>query len=420
MFLKNIRISNFKAIKDAEIKFQKGFNIIIGDNGVGKTSILEAISVALGGFLVGIDNVNTRHFTKDDICFESEVLGQGSYNIKPIQIDSEVKLDDKEYKWTRKKSNKKSLKSTVEPRDICNKAAILLNDSSAVLPLLNYQSVDRMWSQKKEKNENIIKKDTFSRSAGYIDCLSQESNVKILLNWCRRMGQISWQEDQNITEYESVTNALAKFMSIMNDSAVSKVLYDKKQEELIYKEGDKILPIGYLSGGYQSLIWMVLEIACRMAVLNPSLLENTTSETTGIVLIDELELHLHPKWQWKVVEALKSTFPKVQFIVTSNSPIILASCKDERVISINSNADISYMKTSYGLQVNDVLVSCQDSNNIALDINKKLTEFYKYIESKKYDDASKILNYICNELGEDNPDVTRARVTLDLESIPLN
>lgn len=422
MFLKKIRISNFKAIEDTEIEFQKGFNIIIGDNGVGKTSILEAISVALGGFLVGIDNVNTKHFTKDEIRCESELLGQGSYNIKyitPIQVDSEVELDNEEYKWSRKKSSIKSSRSTVEPRDICKKAGNLLNDSNAILPLLNYQSVARMWAQKREKNENIFKKDNFSRNAGYIDCLSQESNVKLLLNWCRRMEQISWQEDQKIAEYESVKNALAKFMSIMNDAAVSRVLYDKKREELMYKEGDKILPIGYLSAGYQSLIWMVLEIAYRMAVLNPNLLENVTNETTGVVLIDELDLHLHPKWQWKVIGALESTFPKVQFIATTHSPIILASCKDERVISINSNMNISYRKSSYGLQVNDVLVSCQDSNNIALDINKKLIEFYKYIEDRKYDEAHKILNALSNELGEDNPEVVSGRVTLELESIPL-
>lgn len=423
MFFKNIRISNFKAIKDIKIEFQNGFNIITGDNGVGKTSILETISVALGGFLVGIDNVNTKHFTKDETRCESELLGQNSYNIKyitPIQVDSEVELDNEEYKWTRKKSDIKSLRSTVEPRDICKKAGSLSNDSNSILPLLNYQSVARTWSQKREKNENIFKKDNFSRNAGYIDCLSQESNVKLLLNWCRRMEEISWQEDQKIAEYESVKNALAKFMSIMNDAAVSRVLYDKKREELMYKEGDKILPLRYLSSGYQSLIWMVLEIAYRMAVLNPNLLENVANETNGIVLIDELELHLHPKWQWKVVDALKSTFPKVQFIVTTNSPIILASCKAESVISINSDAKISYKKSSYGLQVNDVLVSYQDSNNVALDINKKLIKFYKYIESRKYDDASKILNDIRNDLGEDNPEVTRARVTLDLESITLN
>ncbi|WP_411679608.1 AAA family ATPase [Clostridium thailandense] len=422
MFLKKIGISNFRAIENTEIEFEEGFNILIGDNGVGKTSILEAISVALGGFLVGIDEVDTKHFTKDEIRCVSELLGQGSYNIRhitPIKVECDIELDGQDYTWTRRKNSIKSSRSTVEPRDICKKASQLSQNSNEILPLLNYQSVARMWAQKKEKTENIFKKDNFSRNAGYIDCLSQESNVKLLLNWCRRMEQISWQEDTKIAEYEAVKNALSKFMSIMNDANISKVLYDKKQEELMYKEADKVLPIRFLSAGYQSLIWMVLEIAYRMSVLNPNLLMDATDKTNGIVLIDELDLHLHPKWQWRVITALRETFPRIQFIATTHSPIILASCKNERVISIDSDMNIDYRSSSYGLPINDVLVAYQNSDNIAANVKSKLDEFYKAIEKNELVNASKILKNLTEELGEDNPEIVGAKVTLDLESIPL-
>lgn len=393
MFLKNINISNFKAIDIAEIKFEKGFNILIGDNGVGKTSILEAISVALGGFLVGIDGINTKHFTQDEIRCVSELLGQGSYNIKhitPIQVECNIELHGQNYTWTRRKSSIKSARSTVEPRDICKEASRLSQDSNEVLPILNYQSVARMWAQKREKTENIFRKDNFLRNVGYIDCLSQESNVKMLLNWCRKMEQISWQQNQRIAEYEAVKDALAKFMSIMDDINITSVVYDKRQEELMYKDKNKILPIRFLSAGYQSLIWMVLEIAYRMAVLNPNLLDKVTNETTGIVLIDELDLHLHPKWQWKVIKALKETFPNVQFIATTHSPIILASCKNEMVISIDSDMNIEYKKSLYGLPINDVLVSYQNSDNIVSSIKNKLEEFYKCVEKQEFNNASKL------------------------------
>jgi predicted ATP-binding protein involved in virulence len=422
MFLKKIGISNFRAIEDMKIEFEGGFNIIIGDNGVGKTSILEAISVALGGFLVGIDDVKTKHFTNDEIRRVSELLGQGSYNIRyitPTKVECEIELNGENYIWTRKRSSLKASRSTVEPRDICKKAAQLSQDSSNILPLLNFQSVSRMWSQRREKSENIFKKENFSRNVGYIDCISQESNVKLLLNWCKRMEQISWQEDKKIAEYEAVKNALAKFMSIMNGTNVNKVLYDKKTEELVYKEGDNVLPIKFLSAGYQSLIWMVLEIAYRMAVLNPNLLTNITEETTGIVLIDELDLHLHPKWQWKIIEALKQTFPKIQFIATTHSPIILASCKDERVILIDSNMEVGYRESSYGLPINDVLVSYQNSDSIVASIKEKLDKFYKLIEKSDFSNASNILEDLIEELGENNPEVVSAKVTLDLESMPL-
>ena len=422
MLLKNIRISNFKAIEDLEIKFEAGFNIIIGDNGVGKTSILEAVSVSLGGFLAGIDGINTKHFAKDEIRCVSELLGQGSYNLKyitPIQVECEIDLYGENYSWVRRKSSISASRSTIEPRDICKKASQLAENSNEMLPLLNYQSASRMWAQKREKTNNIFKKDDFSRNVGYIDCLSQESNGKLLLNWCRKMEQVSWQEEQKIAEYEAVKNALAKFMSIMNGKDVSKVLYNKKQEELMYKEGSKILPIRFLSAGYQSLIWMVLEIAYRMAVLNPNLLEEVTNKTRGIVLIDEIDLHLHPKWQWKVIKAFKETFPNIQFIATTHSPIILASCKNERVISIDSNMNIEYKKSLYGLPINDVLVTYQNSDSIESSIKARLEEFYNAVELQEYENASQKLSVLSDELGEDNPEIVGAKVTLDLEKLPL-
>lgn len=94
----------------------------------------------------------------------------------------------------------------------------------------------------------------------------------------------------------------------------------------MYQEGQLILPVMDLSAGFQSLIWMVFDIAYRMAVLNPFLGEKV-SETRGIVLIDELDMHLHPKWQWGVIDALRSVFPNVQFIATTHAPILFASSK---------------------------------------------------------------------------------------------
>ena len=85
-----------------------------------------------------------------------------------------------------------------------------------------------------------------------------------------------------------------------------------------------------------------------MALLNPDLLEDI-SQTPGIVLIDELDMHLHPKWQWRIIAGLKATFPNVQFIAATHSPVIMASCKEENLIRIDANRNITYEKTPYGL-----------------------------------------------------------------------
>ena len=130
------------------------------------------------------------------------------------------------------------------------------------------------------------------------------------------------------------------------------------------------LPLRLLSSGFRTMLGMVLDIAYRMAILNPDLLDQIILSTPGIVLIDEIDMHLHPNWQWKVIKALQTTFPKVQFIATTHSPIIVASCKDENMIVLNPidqfldmPSEVSQGYTVKGWQVNDVLEQCMDSSS---------------------------------------------------------
>ena len=82
-----------------------------------------------------------------------------------------------------------------------------------------------------------------------------------------------------------------------------------------------------LSDGYKNTLSMVADIAYRMAVLNPWLLDRVLTETTGIVLIDEIDLHLHPQWQQRIIGDLRTIFPKVQFIVSTHAPLVINSVK---------------------------------------------------------------------------------------------
>lgn len=370
MFLSKIHIENFKGIQKADFTFTKSMNLIVGNNGAGKTSILEAIAVALGGFLAGIEGVNTIHFSKDEIRRENQLLGTGSNNIvyrTPIKVDADIEIDGKLFSFTRQKKSVSSSRSTVEPRDICKKAESMANDTKSVLPIISYQSFSRISNQKKDKWEDPFS-DDFSRVVGYTDCLEEASNTKMLTNWCKKMDHISWQMNKKITEYEAVKLAAARFMQVMMEKDNICIYYDKRTEELMYACDSEQLPIRLLSSGFRTLLGMVLDIAYRMAILNPDLLENIVLSTPGIVLIDEIDMHLHPNWQWKVVKALQTTFPMVQFIATTHSPIIMASCKNENMIMLNPvdqfidmPSEVCQERTVKGWQVNDVLEQYMNS-----------------------------------------------------------
>ena len=382
MVLDTIHIMNFKGIEDAEFRFDSDFNLIIGNNGAGKTSILEAISVGLGAFLAGIDGVQSIHFSSDEIRRENELLGEGSNNIiykTPTCVECHLILNQEDFYYKRQKKSVKSSRSTIEPRDICKAAAALTQNSRSVLPVISYQGISRISDQKRDKWKDVFE-DDFSRVVGYTDCLDEASNTKLLTNWFRRMEQVSWQRGKKIGEYEAVKRAVETFMNQMMDVDDISVFYDKRTEELVYRSQEEELPLRLLSSGFRTLVGMVLDIAYRMAVLNPFLLENLVNETPGIVLIDEIDMHLHPQWQWNVVKALKTTFPKVQFVVTTHSPIVIASCKDEKLIVLSQNPvetrhtklEFAYDRSVQGWQVDDVLEDIMKTANRDPDTIRKL------------------------------------------------
>ena len=408
MYLSKIHIENFKGIKSADFDFDRSVNIIIGNNGAGKTAVLEAIAVALGGFLSGIDGVNTIHFSREEIRRESQLTGTGSSNVvyrTPISVETCLELntgdrdcaDLRMFQFARQKKSIKSARSTVEPRDICREAQRMANDQKAILPVISYQSFSRVTNQKKDKWENPFS-DEYSRVVGYVDCLEEAANDKMLINWCRRMEQVSWQQEQTILEYEIVKRTVSKFMQFMQEDENIHIYYDKRTEELLYVNKEGILPIRLLSSGFRNLLGMVFDIAYRMAVLNPDLLEDITSITPGVVLIDEIDMHLHPNWQWKVVDALKNTFPNVQFIVTTHSPIIVASCKEEKLIMLQLEdvfldipSEIVLGKTVKGWMVDSVLKEYMQSGNRDPETSAKLnrlTELAKMKISRRMNEES--------------------------------
>ena len=415
MYLKRITIENFKGHTHCELDFKQGFNLLIGDNGMGKKAILEAISVALGGFVAGIDDVASKHFTKDEIRISAMPMGDGSFHRQyetPIRVIFSADVDGKEYQWTRKKSSVSASRSTVEPSTIKKVANALSRNPESILPILSYQSAARTWMQKRDASENIFSTD-FNRTVGYINCLEEASDSKSLLNWCAKMEQVEWQKGRKISEYESVKNALSRFMSIMNEGEVAHIQFDKQSSELSYVTDNTSLPIRFLSAGYQSLIWMVLDIAYRMAVLNPNL-RDKTSEASGVVLIDELDMHLHPKWQWKVIEALQTTFPNVQFIAATHSPILIASCKNGQLIRVEKD-EITYDASGYGMEVNDVLCSTQHSRDMVETVKEQLDTVYKLINDEQFDQAKLRISALKETLGDSHPEINKVITAYEFE-----
>jgi predicted ATP-binding protein involved in virulence len=358
MRIDTLHVKNFKCFEDAQWNFTPGFNILIGDNGAGKTSILEALRISVGSFFHAIsdipcpmiENSHPRIYSQysdledpeKNYCFPVEIDTFGDFSLMindgryisvnhPIEIAKdhlEYYINLKKINWIRSKSSLKNATTYKNLRELNYYVDIMKNvkeNIKQVFPLISYYSTSRRQLKRRAKSTTLFKRGDFRR--GYEGALDIASNEVSLWTWLRTM-ELEWlQSGSPSATLESVRQSA---LSCMQDEGFTWVGYSIKLREIAVKDKDgNLIPVSFLSDGQVTILEMVLDMARRAVLLNPFLQERAAQETPGVVLIDELELHLHPTWQRRIVNDLRRTFPLVQFIATTHAPLILQSLSPE-------------------------------------------------------------------------------------------
>lgn len=417
MYIKKIEIKNFKAIDYISLDFKPGVNLVIGDNGVGKTSILEAVTVALHGIMTGIAGVPVRNIRQEDIRFMVGKFGGASAGItyfNPTEVICDLEFRDKHYHWTRsRKDESPKLNTKMEGKEICQKFKEMTNNPEEILPLISFESEARVWQNRRGDFGKELKKKLNDRRCGYIGCLDYSLDVRGIQAWCLKMEMEAFQQEAKIPEYESFKEIIAVFMKKISELDKKPVLrYSLQLNEMVYREKEE-MPISNLSAGYQSLLWMIMNLAYRLALLNPGQAESLR-ETEGIVLIDEVDMHLHPKWQWNVVNALQEALPNVQFIIATHSPIVISACKDARLILLDQDQKVSYLPDAYGYSMKDVLELRQGSSEKPKEILQLLQRFEEAFNRDDLTEAEKIIEEMKDKMGKEHSDVKNAERELEM------
>ena len=405
MYLEKISLKNYKAIDSLEINLQKGINLLIGDNGAGKTSVLEGIAVALGGLFVNVAGVSTKNIVKEDVRVLVKPLGDASTTIEycePVSAGCNLHTcDGQEFSWNRIKEEVSSTHTKIDQKDVCVWMKKLTNNSATILPLISFQSAARAWRVKRGDFGAELKKKLDDRRCGYIGCLDSSMDVKSIQQWCLKQQIMSSTKGNETREYKVFKNIVAVFMKEINElEEVPDIYYSTQFDELVYKDSKEDMPISKLSAGYQSLLWMIMDLAYRVCLLNPELKDK--SEIKGIVLIDEIDMHLHPKWQWNIIKALRTTFENVQFIIATHSPIVISSSKEANLILLDEKQQVTYLPDCYGYSVEDVLHYRQESVSRPKNIKVLMEQIEVAIDDEKFDDAEILLEKLKVLLGEDN------------------
>ena len=318
MRIKEIVLKNFRCYQDLKIDLDEKYTVLIGSNGAGKSTILDAISIALGGYISSFDRL--YGILKDDPHYKMYELGSKIEREHqfPVEIKINTEIEDKKIRWQRELRSEKGKTANKDIKEISNyakeiEARVKSGDKTLILPLIAYYGTGRLWMQKRKKS-SLKNAERFSRLKGYVDCLSSASNERLMLKWFEDMTYLELQEGKRIPELEVVKKAMSQCYKSINENIDNvNFIFSMKSKELEiiikHKNGNvENLPLRLLSDGAKSTLSMFADIAYRMAVLNPQLLDEIKEKTPGIVLIDEIDMHLHPEWQSKIIKDLHEVF----------------------------------------------------------------------------------------------------------------
>lgn len=327
--LNNFRNIDFKIIKfvNKEEKVRK-FTAIIGDNGVGKTAVLEAIT---RGFTPIVRSISDKAVKECDLNSNDIKRGKGW---TAIRLD--ISLDGNNYGWY----NKRRQTSKIEYSEKVNRQLDFKNIKTQYkqccneerLPLVLYYGTNRVVTEIPRRGH--IKE--FNIEDSLKNCFDNVNYFRDFYEWFKTEEDIELREKKDDLEYvnvklDSVRNAIERMIPGYTNLRIK---LNPSRMIITNKEGED-LRIEQLSGGYKAVLSIVSDIAKRLSVANPH--SDNPLEEEAIILIDELDLHLHPKWQKTITNDLKRTFPNCQFIITTHSPFIIQSLNKEEVINIEKD-----------------------------------------------------------------------------------
>ena len=334
MRINNIHITNYKGFKEREFEFPANFTLLHGANATGKSTVLDAVAIALDTVLIGFNEVKEKVIKKSEV---RRVVFPHSIELQlPITIKSKLIIEGKSFIAERVLYSSSGFippqyPSSMELINMVKSYSQIIRDeeqaNSIILPLLAYYGTGRL-------NTDILEKKYEKRSSrldGYDGCLDSKANNHRFFNWFKTLedNALKFNKDENL--YQAFTQAITTLVGDWKE-----IKFSWELDDIIGLTNDgEYRAFENLSDGCKTMVTLAADLAYRCIKLNPHLQEKAVIETPGVVLIDELDMHLHPKWQRNIVAQLKAAFPKVQFIATSHSPYIIQSLEAEELISLD-------------------------------------------------------------------------------------
>lgn len=418
MIVKKLDLKNFRGFASLDIDFDDRANVLVGVNGAGKSSVLDGIAIMLSRVSATVisPKASGRQFSQDDI--------KNGFHSTSNAIT--VAFDGKEYSWSVAKTHRGKVHGEVSSLQGSRGIAEILvtrltNDSkNASLPLLVYYPVNRAvldipW--------RIRGKHVFDQIASYDNALTgAQNNFRIFFEWFRNREDFENENIRKDTE-EGLFGRVPAFRDIQLETVRKAIVaflpgFSKlrvKRQPLrmtVEKDGNELL-VNQLSDGEKCTLALVGDLARRLALANPSM--NDPLKGQGIVLIDEVELHMHPGWQRRIVRTFSDTFPNCQFIFSTHSPHVITHVKPDSLYLLKqTGSGIIYERPaeSYGKTVDRILEDLMGLETTRPDsVNFELHRVYEKIKDGELVVAAELIAALKDKIGDD-PELVKAEVLI--------
>ncbi|MDM8517089.1 AAA family ATPase [Desulfobacterales bacterium HSG16] len=420
MKLQKLDLTNFRPFKKLNIEFGGQLTVLVGINGAGKTSILDALAVMLSRLLAKIRSPqkgNGRFFTDADIR-----KGAGeTANSMEIEFNQETFLwilaKARRGKKKQTGTNTSAIKGIVDQiYDVLDK-----NEKESV-PLSVFYGVNRDVSDVPLR----IRTKKIDQFTAYDQALAGGRNdFRSFFEWYREREDFENEQKiypteanglkQNAQYRDPQLQAVRKAVGALTDFSDLRIRRARLRMEAC-KNG-QYFDVRQLSDGEKCLIALVGDLACRLAIANPGM--KNPLDGQAIVLIDEIDLHLHPEWQHRVIPELLKTFPNCQFVLTTHSPQVLTHvrCKNIRcLVQMEQGMDIVHPDGTYGQDSNFLLRTLMRSSYRPKQIENDIHLLFELLR-KDTDAARKLLNKLKLEIEGESPDLVRAQTLLHRREI---
>ena len=420
MRIDRLVVRNFRKFDSFTLDLHPQFTLLVGENGSGKTSLLDALAMSLSlwagrGQLKDITSKDVRlvpNKAADRVQF---------YEQSPVSVKA----------WGRI-----GAQNGLEWEQIFDKGAQWLYTEEVGLaieqlrnserqpapcewPLIAFYGVNRAAVPPGKPRDINVSLDVARRDDAYRHWLNERVDYDELRRWFyREMAAAGASGGRKRPGYEAVRRAVFGCLPEADD-----LWFDIDQADLICSIAGQAQPLRNLSDGQRMLLAMVADIAIKAVTLNAHLLPSdelgpedaplprVLQKTPGVVLIDELDLHLHPSWQRRVAADLKRTFPSIQFVCTTHSPQIIGELPREQIRIITD--EMAYSPGhSFGVDSSRILEEIMGTRPRAESMDKLLTKFARQVGEDDFDGARATLQQAADELGENDPDITRGRTLM--------